>query len=356
MVDRFKFNLQKLKHKKNPKDYIKMRNYNFSDRIIQMDDRYRAILPEVKEDVTYRIQLKPIYAILLHPSFGSPAIVRPNGELSIYYLIHKDLQVSYEHLHDDDPVSTEDNSIFLKRFMLQTGIAPWADVAAHPSEHKVVSHISKSWMRQDEFPGQLFCTAPKAVDLTQPLFLKNAQGLITAKIEPLILKYYYDLGYTYWVRIDMDNNGLSKGLYNLTWNSLHPEEQKDASNYLLPHPLSVCKFFYEPQDEILMSALKDSGSEKKRSFNIPKTDDFEYAFGETKIESLHPVYVCDAPLLNTGHVTDIHISSQQHFFKKASKLQVLPGASIEDSPYIGDVVNTSFENIKSILDQMGQNP
>ncbi|MFM8453778.1 MAG: metallophosphoesterase [Gammaproteobacteria bacterium] len=351
-----KFNIQKrVSRAPIPRKYCN-NDPNLGDIRVVLDDRYSGKLPEERPYGRIRIQLKPIYAILLHPSFGAPALASSDSGLSLYYLIHDNLKVSYEHMHDDDPISTEDNAIFLKRLMLQTGIAPWDNVVKHPGEHKIISHLSKSWMFEDDFPGKITCTAPLKVEVEKGLLLKNAEDLIIARIEPLILKYYNDLGYRHWVRLDIEKHNLSPGLYNITWNSLHPERYADASNAMLHHPQSVCQIFYEPQDDILMSALKNSGSEKTRSFYIPGEGDFEYQWGDAKIESLHPVYISDAPILNTGHVSDIHISSQQHFFKKASKLQVLPGVDPADSPYIGDLMNHCFENIKSILDQMGKNP
>ncbi|MFM8453781.1 MAG: metallophosphoesterase, partial [Gammaproteobacteria bacterium] len=375
-----KFNIQK-KFPRKGSDFISHKPFNSNEKIIEMDDEYKAIIPprnEYDPYQVYKIRTKPIYAILLHPSLGSPAIVRPDQPLSLYYLIHQDMQKSYKYFHDDDDIKTEDNSIFLKRVLLQTGITPWKDLKEYPSKHKIISNISNHWMHEDDFAGRVDCSAPQPIrsyfelenagfnvnNLRKPLFLKNKEGMIIAQIEPLILRHYSEKGYNYWIRLDIENHGLEKGLYNLTWNSLHPTESKDISNLMLPRKEKVCKIFYEPQDDILIEALEASGSEKKQAFNIPwseacsetGTEDFDYALDASKIESLHPVYVTDEALLNTGHVTDIHISSQQHFFKKCSELQVIPGAEETDSPFIGKLCNVSFENIKSILDQMGQDP
>ena len=65
----------------------------------------------------------------------------------------------------------------------------------------------------------------------------------------------------------------------------------------------------------------------------------------------HPIYFTDAPKLNMGQLTDIHVSSRQ-IPMKICNAQVLPGD--KSSPKLGSLLNVGFETFKDLLDQMGK--
>lgn len=322
-----------------------------------MDRHYQCQISAQDNDLV--IYTPPLYAILLHPSLGAPAIVRPDSELAIYYLIHEDMYQGYLTHHPSETVIAD--SIFLRRIVSQTGIVAWQDLIKNPEHHKIIGGVSQAWLREDrDALASIRCSVPEYVDLSgtnqRPVFLRNESGVIVAKIEPLILHYYHKRGYQYWVRLDVGKHNLKPGLYNISWNALHPIQSGHLSNRFLEPMEQAASMLYEPQDEILHQMLQDKQSSKEKCFHVPESAAFCYEQKDFKIESLHPLYVIDREYLNTGHVTDIHISSQQYFFKRVQSLQVLPGADQEDSPSIAEVINTNFENVKTILDQMGKNP
>lgn len=114
---------------------------------------------------------------------------------------------------------------------------------------------------------------------------------------------------------------------------------------------------HEPQDAWTLQFLEQDpyigDSDFKYEIDV---DSPEIDFTPRKdrpIRNFHPIWIGPAnkPVLNPGHLTDVHVSSRQHAFTRV-RPQLLPGYS----PDIAARVNTSFETLRDLMDQFGEDP
>lgn len=75
--------------------------------------------------------------------------------------------------------------------------------------------------------------------------------------------------------------------------------------------------------------------------------------GGELIYSYHPVFFKNE-IKTVGAVADIHLSSRQALYKLV-KAQVIPGASIKDSPYVGLMAHESLRSTRYLMKEIGKN-
>ena len=86
------------------------------------------------------------------------------------------------------------------------------------------------------------------------------------------------------------------------------------------------------------------------AFNLEKGIDFT-PDPDIPVQNHHFYWVAPPgkDRLDIGHLTDVHVSSRHHVFKK-SRAQLVPG----QSPKIGTLTHASFDALKDIMDQFGK--
>ena len=114
------------------------------------------------------------------------------------------------------------------------------------------------------------------------------------------------------------------------------------------------KIYHEYQDANTRAFLaKDKyiGKElKEKGYTIDQQSGINYKQKNLPIQNHHFSYVAPSGVetLNIGHLTDVHVSSRQHVFKKC-QAKLIPG----QSQSIGPMVNSSFDTLKNLMDQYG---
>lgn len=320
-------------------------SYRLDDGIYNSDERLT------------KFYLKPeeVYGLILYPSLCTPAVIAPGEPLTVFYLIN---QAQIENLNagvmrknepeDSYPVS----ELFAYNMWAQLHVSRWRHRRKHnPTPYFKIHHRTHFRMYEKRIPAisNMAFSEPEAINAnpTVPLPLVDAQGLTMGQIKPGAVKMYYEHGYRYLVRVTHENHALNKpGLYNLAFLSLEKGDKMSAD----PGILSP---FQDDHDNLLKKTLKAYRTNIQHKYHIPKTGDLPFTLDKNDpIQAYHPVYVVDKPKLGVGHLTDVHINSRQHGFRKCD-LQVIPGAPEELSPRIGSLVNVSYDALKDLMDQMG---
>ncbi len=299
------------------------------------------------------LQFIPHDVVILHPSFCIPLIVQDKQPLTLYILTDKEF---YE-LYTEDPDETKPLvKATINKFLK---LYPW---------DKKKTLIDKTLYKKGDEQANIKITYlkdlwPKKVRQTntnskvsrykKEWFIepdpKNFQGSIRAEVRDYYLAK--DMGHVF--RIELQPDALStklsaNNLYDLSW-LIYAED----------NPLDPANPYLEAEDIDTQIFLKKSNNRLSDCqwvypYQINGTD-FNFEQAELPIENYHPVYITDSSKtkLNLGHLTDVHVSSRQHAFKK-SQAQVIHNDQTKDiSPPIGDLVNVSFETLKDLMDQIG---
>jgi hypothetical protein len=304
-----------------------------------------------------KFYLKPeeIHGLILYPSLCTPAVIAPGEPLTVFYLINeaqiKNIDAGI--MRENEPKNSHPvSALFAYNMWAQLHVSEWRHRCTYsPTSYFKIHYKTQFRMYERRIPaiGNMVFSEPKAISAnpTDPLPLVDAQGLVMGQIKPDAVQMYYKHGYRYVLRVTHENHVLSKpGLYNLAFLSL---ETGDTMN---ENP-GVFSPFQDDHDNLFKKTLKAYRTKIQHKYHIPKTGELPLTLDKNDpIQAYHPVYVVDKPKLGVGHLTDVHINSRQHGFRKCD-LQVIPGAPEELSPRIGGLVNISYDALKDLMDQMG---
>ena len=105
------------------------------------------------------------------------------------------------------------------------------------------------------------------------------------------------------------------------------------------------------QDKKPPCALKDvdygEGAAREEALT-PEQVAYMSQDGNKLLSSRHPVYISKSELLTVGVVSDVHLSSRQTLYRFVAA-QVIPGADVEDSPYLGRVCHDNLQSARELL-------
>lgn len=306
-----------------------------------------------------KLYLKPeeVHGLILYPSLCTTAVIAPGEPLTVFYLVNeaqmKNMNAGM--MRKNEPVGSHPvSALFAYNMWAQLHISRWRHRRKHnPTPHFKIHHRThfKLYEKRLEALSGMAFSEPEAIGANpaEPLPLIDAQGLVMGQIKPDAVKMYREHGYRYLVRVTHKNHTLDKpGLYNLAFLSL------ETSDKMTNDP-GVMSPFQDDHDNLLKKTLEAYRTKIQHKYHIPKTGELPFTLDKNDpIQAYHPVYVVDKPKLGVGHLTDVHINSRQHGFKKCD-LQVIPGAPEELSPRIGNLVNVSYDALKDLMDQMGAN-
>jgi 3',5'-cyclic AMP phosphodiesterase CpdA len=309
------------------------------------------------EERITRFYLKPeeVYGLILYPSLCTPAVIAPGEPLTVFYLVNeaqiKNINAGVMRRNAPEgshPVS----ELFAYNMWAQLHVSRWRHRRKHnPTSYFKIHHRTHFWMYEKRIPAiaNMAFSEPEAISANPsfPLALVDAQGLVMGQIKPDAVKMYYEHGYRYLIRVTHQNHALDKpGLYNLAFLSLEKADKMSSDPGLMSP-------FQDDHDNLVKKTLKNYRTNIQHKYHIPKTGELPFTVDKNDpIQAYHPVYVVDKPRLGVGHLTDVHINSRQHGFRKCD-LQVIPGAPEELSPRIGSLVNVSYDALKDLMDQMG---
>ncbi|MFV2004479.1 MAG: metallophosphoesterase family protein [Gammaproteobacteria bacterium] len=301
------------------------------------------------------LQFIPHDVVILHPSFCIPLIVQDKKPLTLYILTDKE----FYDLYDNDPDATKPKAkttinTFLKLY-------PWKDKKTlidktlykkgDEQANIKITYLKDMWPKKKR-KASSFGKRP-LYEHKEEWFIeadpKDFQGSIRAEVRDYYLNK--DMGHVF--RIELQPAALqtklsANNLYDLSWLIYAEDNPLDPANpYLEAEDIDTQIFLKKGNDRLndkqWVYPYKINGAE------------FNFEQAELPIENYHPVYVTDSSKtkLNLGHLTDVHVSSRQHAFKK-SQAQVIHNDKTKDiSPPIGDLVNVSFETLKDLMDQIG---
>jgi len=282
-----------------------------------------------------RIQRNQCKAIIIHPSLGAPLLVEAGKAISFFILGDAALYDLHHHSDERNGNGLEVRQIIGLHIRYQA-----FDESLDDKTQPVVK-------------GELICTdrASLLENLTYQ-YLGDIQNLggrlqnfdkerpFIGLLHPLAQTHYVNLGLHHLFEVTIKGLNLTAGkLYDLSW------------------------IGYDRTQEKPLLEWQDSYSQKflKKDIRIP--DAQHYAYNVTPLsfqpnqdqplENHHPVWVVPTgkPRLNVGHLTDVHISSRQHALRK-SRATLIPKAS----PEIGPQVNASFDTLKDLMNQFGEDP
>ncbi len=287
-----------------------------------------------------RLMTRLAHAIILNPSLGCPAILSLSDSLTMYLLINDEL-VQNSHYSKKSP---EDPCLLRNRLNLQLRYLPWDNL--EPTQKSQAIHQARCFVQPSPAAyQQLVVNEPQAVDPKKPLVLLDEQGQAVARIAAQLAAHYHAQGFKHWLRVTWLKPALPVGLYHVIWFSLKSDEEN--------HLLSVDRNMYEPQDELMLLGLKPYAFKHAHAFQIAESGVGLVTDTNQPIQSYHPLYISEKAYLNLGHLTDIHLSSRQHALQK-NKVQIMPGVSPEESPFINELIHNTYDSIKDLFDQIGQ--
>lgn len=292
-------------------------------------------------DQSSRLMTRLAHAIIVYPNLGCPTLLSSGKALSMYLLINDELVHNAYHAKKfpDDPC------LLRNRLNLQLRYLPWDNL--DPAQKGQAIHQARCFVQPSPNAYQaLEVNEPQAVDAKKPLILLDAQGQVVARIAAQLATHYHRQGFKHWLRVTWLKPAIPVGLYHVIWFSLKSEEDNNL--------LSVDRQMYEPQDELMLLGLKPYAFQHAHAFQISEPGSGLAIDTNQPIQSYHPLYVNEKAYLNLGHLTDIHLSSRQHALQK-NKIQVIPGVSSEESPFIHELIHNTYDSIKDLFDQIGQN-
>lgn len=294
-------------------------------------------------DKKYNLLLKPVDASILHPSFLCPTIIKSGEKLKIILLTDDAFFNAFEKAKGK--VGKKAGPSISGAINRQLKFVDWGN-------------IDKT--RLADVP--IFKTTPEAIENIDVHYLwdlsdisnrvlKNKDEKIFGLIHPKVMEMYVNENLTHGFEITISNHNKSDGLYDLSWmNYISKDNTEDGTG---------C--FFEKQDKIIESFNKDfrnsnalscTVGDNKPTFTVPDNEtDIDF-----QLQAFHPVYISTKDKLNIGHLTDVHVSSRQHVFtkSKARIIEPIEGSnSTVQSTKIGNMVNTSYESLKNLMEQYG---
>lgn len=344
---------------------------------VKLDSSNTKASPDDSCVLDIRLAKEHFGGAIVIPSLTCPVLVKQSQEAPIRLLLA--LPEEFKKILDIDPAKKEEDGVTLGG--KNTTIA----ILQHLAVFDMVEQIAPN----DTKP--LFATYVDGFEYVQVrlldkldawfnnrTFVCNGDGEPWCVIRGSSSKTLKKAKLIYLVEVSISAKGLSKsnlpkeGLYDIAWQSLTEEGKEHYKDHDIKtrkvKGLDVDPFFNEPQDVLQKVWLDSIENGKKGRYQLddiknisrerlrhPDKEGAGFAStNENPIIQRHPIYISSKKYLNPGQVSDVHVSSRQNVFLR-SKAQVIPGASLEDSPYIGDMVNNNFLALKNLMDQMGDN-
>jgi len=277
---------------------------------------------------------KPCSAIILYPSFCCPLITEPGKALTLFLLANEALA-----MQSIDSMKMQINLLLEKN--------NWANRSTQLQDFKIQETIDNMFFKEkSDILKNIYCTKPKDITHEKELLLYNTHNDCLGRVRSSQLQHYIQAGYPYLIRVTIFEHNLKKGMYNISFATVKDTEALKSCS-------SKDKMSKDVEETILEEALKNYRTKLKYGYKIPQSGSFDFTVQQNDpIQIYHPVYIIDKPYLGIGHLTDVHICARQELLKK-SKIQVIPGAPQEVSPYLGDTLLSCFDALKDLLDQMG---
>ncbi len=301
------------------------------------------------------LQFIPHDVVILHPSFCIPSVVQDKQPIALYILTDKEFYALYEKDKDETkPLIKATINKFLKLYpwdKKKTLIDETLYKKGDEQANIKVTYLKDLWPKKKR-KASSFGKRPLYEHKTE-WFIEADPTVFQGSIRAEVRDYYLakDMGHVF--RVELNPDALStklsaNNLYDLSW-----------LIYAENNPLDPANPYFEAEDvdtQIFLKKANDKLNDNKwvYPYKINGTE-FNFEQAELPIENYHPVYITDRSKtkLNLGHLTDVHLSSRQHAFKK-SQAQVIHNDQTKDiSPPIGDLVNVSFETLKNLMDQIG---
>lgn len=331
-----------------------------------------TVYPPKDGDVDIRLARLPFDGAIVIPSLACPVLVNPSQKAPARLLLALDNK--FETIINQDPGKEKEGAVVL---------------GGKHSVMAVLQHINVQEMAEKtklEGSEPLFEKYVDGIEHVQVRllgklsgkrqFVSNGDGEAWCVIRDTSAAEFHKAGLTCLVEVCISPKGFKgtklaeEGLHDLGWLSC----TKEGGDHYETHdrqgrkdnPADVEQVFYEPQDILQKKWLDKIDKGKKGRYHFddlenvsrerlrdPNNSDAGFAStNDTPIIQRHPVYVRTKKYLNPGQLSDVHVSSRQNLFLR-SKAQVIPGASEEDSPFIGNMVGNNFLALKDLMDQMG---
>lgn len=285
----------------------------------------------------YTLSLKPANVAILNPSFLCPALQKPDDDLHLIILTDEAFFNTFEKSEGKEenkagPALSGAVNRFLK-------IVSWG--AIDKSKHST-SPLFKTNDEAIENVEVHFLWKLSEVDKNK---LLNKDEEIFSQIHPAVKSMYLEEGLKYGFEIVIHNSTKGEvGLYNIAWMNYQTSKNNDEEGY-----------FYELQDDCLNNYNQDFRSDYGfLSCDVGNDYAPDFTEEETIIQSYHPLFISNKDCLDTGQLSDVHVSSRQHIFTE-SKARLIDG-DLDDSirsGTIGEMVNTSYSTLKNLMKQMG---
>lgn len=331
-----------------------------------------TVYPPKDGDVDIRLARLPFDGAIVIPSLACPVLVNPSQKAPARLLLALDNK--FETIINQDPGKEKEGAVVL---------------GGKHSVMAVLQHINvqemaeKTKLEGSEPLFEKYVDGIKHVQVRllgklsgKRQFVSNGDGEAWCVIRDTSAAEFHKAGLTCLVEVCISPKGFKgtklaeEGLHDLGWLSC----TKEGGDHYETHnrqgrkdnPADVEQVFYEPQDILQKKWLDKIDKGKKGRYHFddlenvsrerlrdPNNSDAGFAStNDTPIIQRHPVYVRTKKYLNPGQLSDVHVSSRQNLFLR-SKAQVIPGASEEDSPFIGNMVGNNFLALKDLMDQMG---
>lgn len=346
---------------------------------VKLDSSNTKASPDDSCVLEIRLAKEHFEGAIVIPSFTCPVLVKQSQEAPIRLLLA--LPEDFKKVLDVDPAKKEEDGITLG------GKHTTAAILQHLAVFDMVEQITPNDTKPlfaSYVDGFEYIQVRLLGELSGDSWFSDRQLVYNGDGEPWCVirdsssKALQEAKLVYLVEVSISAKGLSKsnlpkeGLYDIAWQSLTKEGKDHYKDHDIKtrkvKKLDVDPFFNEPQDalqKVWLDAIKNGKKGRYQLDDIknlsrerlrhPDKEGAGFAStNENPIIQRHPIYISSKKYLNPGQVSDVHVSSRQNVFLR-SKAQVIPGASLEDSPYIGDMVNNNFLALKDLMDQMGRN-
>ncbi len=328
------------------------------------------MLTDESGDKYFEIKTKGSDALILHPSFCCPVIIEEGKPINIFILAGQDFHDAFgsEVIANPNPLFNEgENTPQFKIGNMVAGAIGGGMIKRHINQMLKITtwdNIDKYSQMKDDPIKPMYSTAEKAEtnmsvtylgEVKKPSGLKDKDDMIFANIrESSFKKYVGDEGLKFLFQIELSNiDHIKQGLYDFSWITYNDKVFDDFSEKEIEDSTD-CREFFEKQDQLTRKYICDDEKRKGLTHAYKVDDEFKFETDEkTPIQNHHPVYIVKEgkKKLNIGHLSDVHVSSRQFAFK-TSKAKVIPGASDDDSPPIGSMVNVTFNTLRNLMDDL----
>lgn len=322
-------------------------------------NRKVSITPEQRRQKP-SLCLEQAPAVIIHPSFCTPAIMAANEPITLFILGTEVLAYDYfqyrtEKLPPLAQFPKQGDEWICGRINRMLQVRPWSKVTGDPKTYKKITQQDKPLFPLDATAHQnMTCTLLARIGteieygetLMENVFLKDSKDNYLGKLKTSMAEFYVNHGYNYLFRVEIKNHKLTNGLYDLHWITLdekaHYDKQINPQNRLTP--------LENLEDMLLLDALTDYHTPLTEAYNLNNMENgFYQPDPDNPIQSYHPIYITEPKDFTIGQLTDIHVSSR-HFALQKSTAQLIMGTSTS----IGEKLHISFNSTKQLLDEIGK--